>query len=159
MLRWHRQLKFFLMEYFAIKYFAFTIFIIYFPIHSNGMIVFNSLHSWNNFITSNSEKKIYVFYLQHLFNNLSTWTWDSNYWCLPSQLYLYDMGLPWMSSALGVIRRYCNRLWIFCGDYAFRVFDRHPRGKRDIVEDQSKAKLLPPVCTKTFIYDILYCLK
>ena len=64
-----------------------------------------------------------------------------------------------MSRALGVIRRYCNRLWIFCGDYAFRVFDRHPRGKRDIVEDQSKAKLLPPMCTKTFIYDILYCLK
>ena len=64
-----------------------------------------------------------------------------------------------MSRALGVIRRYCNRLWIFCGDYAFRVFDRHPRGKRDIVEDQSKAKLLPPMCTQTFIYDILYCLK
>ena len=64
-----------------------------------------------------------------------------------------------VSRALGVIRRYCNRLWIFCGDYAFRVFDRHPRGKRDIVEDQSKAKLLPPMCTKTFIYGILYCLK
>ena len=64
-----------------------------------------------------------------------------------------------LSRALWVIRRYCNRLWIFCGDYAFRVFNRHPRGKRDIVEDQSKAKLLPPMCTKTFIYDILYCLK
>ena len=43
-----------------------------------------------------------------------------------------------VSRALGVIRRYCNQLWIFCGDYDFRVFDRHPRGKRDIVEDQSK---------------------
>ena len=42
-----------------------------------------------------------------------------------------------------------------CGDYAFRVFDRHPRGKRDIVEDQSKVELLPPMCTITFIYDIL----
>ena len=60
-----------------------------------------------------------------------------------------------MSRALGVIRRYCNQLWIFCGDYAFRVFDRHPRGKRDIVEDQSKVELLPPMCTITFIYDIL----
>ena len=57
--------------------------------------------------------------------------------------------------AIGVRRRQCNRLWIFCGDYAFRVFDRHPRGKRDIVGDQSKVELLPPMCTKTFIYDIL----
>ena len=55
-----------------------------------------------------------------------------------------------MSRALGVIRRYCNQLWIFCGDYAFRVFDRHPRGKRDIIEDQSKVELLPPMCTINF---------
>ena len=60
-----------------------------------------------------------------------------------------------LSRALGVIRRYCNQLWIFCGDNAFRVFDRHPRGRRDIVEDQSKVELLPPMCTKTFIHDIL----
>ena len=64
-----------------------------------------------------------------------------------------------VSRAVGVIRRYCNQLWIFCGDYAFRVFDKHPRGKRDIVEDQSKVELLPPMCTITFIYDILKCLK
>ena len=39
-----------------------------------------------------------------------------------------------------VIRRYRNLLWIFCGDYTFRVFVRHPHGKCDIVEDGSKVK-------------------
>ena len=54
-----------------------------------------------------------------------------------------------------VIREIWNRLWVFCGDYTFGVFDLHPRGIRDIVYDQSKIKMLPPMNTNKFIFIIL----
>ena len=58
-----------------------------------------------------------------------------------------------------VIRHFGDMLWIFCGDYTFRVFHMYPRGKRDIVGDQSKVEILPLRWTINFINDILKCLK
>ena len=60
-----------------------------------------------------------------------------------------------ISHAKGGIRGMRDRPWIFCGDYTFRVFDLHPRGKRDISYDQSKMKTLPPIYTINIIYIIL----
>ena len=60
-----------------------------------------------------------------------------------------------LSHAKWEIRGMHDRLWIFCGDYIFRVFDLHPRGIRDISEEQSKMKTLPPMYTTNIIYIIL----
>ena len=60
-----------------------------------------------------------------------------------------------LSQAKGGIRVMRDRMWIFCGDYTFRVFDLHPRGIRDISKDQSKMKTLPPIYTLNIIYVIL----
>ena len=60
-----------------------------------------------------------------------------------------------ISHAKGGIHGMRDRLWIFCGDYTFRVSDLHPREIRDISEDQSKMKTLPPIYTINIIYIIL----
>ena len=49
----------------------------------------------------------------------------------PSQV-RYTLQWSLISHAKGGIRGMRDRLWIFCGDYTFRVFDLHPRGIRDI---------------------------
>ena len=59
-------------QYLTMKYYAITIFRIYFPIHSYGIILWNKLCSWTDFVASNPEQKIYSFYLQHLFDILNT---------------------------------------------------------------------------------------
>ena len=57
--------------------------------------------------------------------------------------------------ALVVICGIWNRMWIFCGDYTYGVFDLHLRGLRDSVYDQSKMKMLPPMNTTKFFFNIL----
>ena len=64
-----------------------------------------------------------------------------------------------VSHTNGGIRGMRDRLWIFCGDYTFRVFDLYPRGISDISEDESKMKTLNPIYTINIIYIILKCPK